>query len=318
MTGGALTTIEQEALGWVIRLQHADADDWSEFEAWLECDPERAEIYWRLAAADADVADALAAPLPPAKVIPFEGAPRSRWRMPSLILPLAASVAMVVGGYWALRPAPAPHGPQLYAVETLPGELREIALADGTKIALNGATRIELDRASPRSVQLVRGQARFDVVHDARAPFVVAAGDATIRDVGTVFDLVRDPSGLRVAVAMGAVLYEEKAGSHRLNAGDSLVRRADGQVSLARIDPADVAAWREHRLIYDRAPFAMVAADLARSTGVSVTVDPAIGGRRFSGGIRLRPDDADTVARAAAMMGVTARKDGTGWRLAAP
>jgi len=317
MTGEAPMAIEQEALGWVIRLQHADADDWSAFEAWLDGDPARAETYWRLAAADAEVAEALARPRPPAQVLPLRASPRPRWRIPALILPVAASIAAVVGGYWALRPAPEPQAPQRYAVETRPGVRHELRLADGTRIALNGATRIELDRADPRTVQLIRGQARFQVVHDARAPFVVTAGDVTIRDVGTVFDMVRDPSGIRVAVAEGAVSYTEKAVARLLRAGDSLVRGADGRVSLGRVDPADVAAWRERRLVFDRAPFAMVAADLARATGVPVTVEPAIADRQFSGGIRLGSDATDTVGRAAAMMGVVARNDGTGWRLAA-
>lgn len=304
--------LEQEALGWVIRLRHADAEDWAAFDAWLAGDGARADAYWRLAAADADVAEALARPLPVAKVIPLAAA-RPRRRLLPILLPIAASIAIVIGLWWTLAPGAGPQGG--YVLETRPGDLREAALPDGTRVALNGGTRLELDRADPRKIRLARGEARFEVVHKPGDPFVVSAGDARLHDIGTVFDVTRDGAMVRVAVAEGAVLYEEKAASHRLGAGDSLVRDAAGAIRLARMDPADVASWRARRLVYDRAPFALVAADLARATGMPVALDPALAGRRFSGGLRLDTAPDATIARAAALMGVRARRGGDGWRL---
>ena len=308
----ATNALEQQALDWVIRLRHASADDWVAFDAWLDEDVARAEAYWRFAAADASVAEALSQPLPSAEVIPLSPRGHRRW----LLLPIAASLAIAVGIYWATMHGKTPRAPQTYAIETPPGESREAMLPDGTRVALNGGTRIELDRAEPRAVRLVRGEVRFDVVHNSSDPFVVNAGDASLRDIGTVFDVTRDQAVVRVAVAEGAVLYEEKATSRRLGAGDSLIRDTSGMIQAARVDPADVGAWRERRLVYDRTRVSLVAADLARATGTTVSVDPAIASRLFSGGLRVGKDPGETIARAADLIGVQARRDGAGWRLA--
>jgi len=302
--------IRQEALDWVIRLRHADAADWAAFDAWLGADSAHADAYWPLATADADVAAALAQPLPSAEVIALEPVRKRRW-LAAALLPIAASVALAVGLWWTLAPGALPDT----VFETRAGETREASLPDGTRVALNGDTRLVLEGADPRRVRLERGEARFAVVHRADAPFVVSVGAAQLHDIGTVFDVVRDGAGVRVAVAEGAVQYREGATSLRLNPGDSLTRGANGTIRTARIAPADVAAWRARRLTYDQVPLELVAADLARATGVPVTLDTGLAGRRFSGGLHLDAPPEAVIARAAALMGVRARRDGTGWRL---
>lgn len=304
--------IQQEALDWVIRLRYADAADWAAFDAWLGADSAHADAYWPLAAADADVAAALAQPLPNAEVIALEPG-RKRPGLSTALLPIAASVALAVGLWWTLAPGAPPRADMVF--ETRAGETREASLPDGTRVALNGDTRLVLESADPRKVRLERGEARFAVVHRADMPFVVNVGTAQLHDIGTVFNVVRDGEAVRVAVAEGAVQYREDATSLRLNPGDSLTRAANGTIRTARIAPADVAAWRARRLTYDQAPLELVAADLARATGVPVTVDPGLAGRRFSGGFHLGTPPGAVIARAAVLMDVRARRDGAGWRL---
>lgn len=304
--------IQQEALDWVIRLRHADAADWMAFDAWLGADSAHADAYWPLAAADADVAAALVQPLPFAEVIALEPV-RKRRGLATALLPLAASVTLAVGLWWTLAPGSRPHVDTVF--ETGAGETREASLPDGTRVALNGDTRLILEGTDPRQVRLERGEARFAVVHRADAPFVVSVGTAQLQDIGTVFNVVRDGGAVRVAVAEGAVQYREDATSLRLDPGDSLTRAANGTIRTARIAPADVAAWRARRLTYDQAPLELVATDLARATGVPVTLDPGLAGRHFSGGFHLGTPPEAVIARAAILMGVRARRDGAGWKL---
>ena len=48
-----------------------------------------------------------------------------------------------------------------------------VTLADGTRVTLDGATRLEVRLgARRRQVELVRGEAFFDVAHDAARPFL--------------------------------------------------------------------------------------------------------------------------------------------------
>lgn len=50
--------IEEEAIGWIIRIRDPYFDDWDLFSTWME-DPARAQVYSEMAAADADVASVL-------------------------------------------------------------------------------------------------------------------------------------------------------------------------------------------------------------------------------------------------------------------
>jgi len=301
--------IEAEALDWVIRLAEPDFAEWDRFDAWLAADPAHGAAYWPLAEGDRKIAAVLAAP-PIATVSDIETYRARRWR-PAAGWAAAASLLAVVGGY-ALWPKPAGE----MVVETPAGVTRLLDLADGTQVALNGGTRIVVDRADPRAVRLDRGQASFQVRHDANHPFSVAVGSASIVDVGTRFDIARDGAETRVAVAEGAVRFERGGHAQALSPGQTL-RASDGSAALAlgEVDPAVVSGWRTHRLVYDRAPLRLVAADLARSTGLGISVAPELTGLAFTGTISTEGAGDVIVPRFASMADVRAERRAGGWVL---
>ena len=299
--------MDTAALDWVIRLRDPGFDGWEAFEAWLALDPAHAEAYHRLAVADQGLSDLFAAePAAPSRAIP---APRRSFaRRAWLGGAIAASVAGMIGfGMIERRPA-------LYPIETAPGVRRTVTLADGSRIAMNGGTRLMLDRGDARHVALDRGEALFDVVHDDSAPFKVAVGDATLVDVGTRFNVVRERRATMVQVAEGAVVYNPDGEAVRLDAGRTL-RAADGasQLTLGHIAPAAVAGWREGRLIYDGQTMAEVAADLSRWSGQAVRADPRVAGQRFRGVLSL--GDGEDVAHLAPLLEVDVRRSGQEWIL---
>jgi len=129
-------------------------------------------------------------------------------RKRSLVTGVAVLVAgLAAGGWWGLRPAPAP-AVLAQHFETGRGQQREIRLADGSMLRLNGATRIDVRLAADRrDVRLVAGEAFFDVAHDPARPFIVHAGASEARVLGTAFDvnLMHDQVGL--SVYRGAVRF---------------------------------------------------------------------------------------------------------------
>lgn len=302
--------VAREALDWVIRLREPDAD-WAGFSAWLAIDPAHGEAYWPLAEADLTIGDALTA-LPPATVTPIEPARRRR-RWPSVAgWSLAASLVAAIGAY-ALWPRPG----GAIVFESRPGETRAIDLPDGSRVALNGATRLIVDRRHPRALRLDHGEASFEVRHDAADPFTLAVGGDRIADIGTRFDVIREGAETRVAVAEGAISFSRGTATQRLDAGQSL-RVTDGgnALTLGSVDPGDVGGWRAHRLVYDRAPLAMIAADLARSTGVAVAVSPELDDRVFTGAISIQPEPRDTITRFATMIDARAARRHDIWVIA--
>lgn len=302
-------TLRDEALGWIIRLREGSAADWLAFEQWMAGDPRAADIYWDLAANDADVADALSQTRPIARIArqPVRTA-KAKW-LSGGVVALAASILLLLF---------LPGQTGTYSIETAPGQTRSIALAEGSEILLNGGSKIEFDRKNPRRARLNDGEGRFTIAHDENRPFIVDVGEAVLTDLGTIFSVTRQGGELRVAVAEGAVRYSRGGISRDLAAGDMLRIDRDGRMVAGEIEPADVAAWAEGRLAYGSVSIAAVAADLSRSTGLDVSADPAVARRPFSGGFSLGKRDAETVRRAASLMGVQVRANGKGWILEAP
>jgi transmembrane sensor len=297
------------AIGWVIRLRHADAREWEEFAAWLEADPRHLQAYEEVAAADEGL-DAL----PPREVRAAEVAAEADVRaepVPRRKVLGWAIAASVVGlaGYASLDTAT-----DHYAVETIAGERRVVALADGSRIELNGDTKVALDRRTPRYARLERGEALFTVVHDASSPFRVEAGDADIEDLGTVFNVTRAGEVVGVEVAEGEVAVA--SGGQRAHLTPGMGVRAEGKrLTPSRRDPASVGDWKRGLLSYSSASYEQIAQDLFRNAGLGVQVDPELRERRFSGVIILGPDKSVLMARVAALLTVKARPAGEGWLL---
>ncbi|AQR76020.1 FecR family protein [Sphingomonas sp. LM7] len=292
---------------WAIRVQNPAFDDWDGYTAWLERDPAHLEAY-EAALDDADWAEELYAAAP-AEVVAVPQ-PRRNWWLPAGAVAAAAIAA--VGGWSVLdRDAPAQQ------IATAPGEHRTIDLADGSRLALNGATRVTIDPDTPRHVVLEQGEARFDVRHDASDPFVVLSGGTRLVDAGTVFNVVQDRDMLEVAVAEGAVIYEPGPGEVRLAPGDTLKRAGKGATPVVgKANPQAIGSWASGELQYDNASLGQVARDLSRSIGR--TVRPAAGAERVTvggGTLVLRGTPDEVLARAGPLLGVRFVADGEGWTM---
>lgn len=301
----------EEAIGWTIRLRDAAPEDWPAFTTWLEASPDHLAAYDEVQRTDAEL-DHL--PAPPARTViadqpPARALVRSRrgWLVGGGVATVAAGVLTSV----LLQTSAS------YALETQPGETRTVALTDGTLIALNGGTRLILDRKNERFAQLERGEALFTVVHDSNRPFEVRAGDDVLQDIGTVFAVLHEAGATEVAVSEGAVLYNPKGEKVRIDPGRKLSDDGGNRVLLSEVDASTVGSWRTKRLSYTGATIARVAADLHRNLGVPVKVDPALEARRFTGVVQLDGDTEKVFGRLSALLGVRAVPVGAGWMLTA-
>ncbi|QCB41649.1 DUF4880 domain-containing protein [Sphingomonas sp. PAMC26645] len=294
-------TLNETALDWVVRTGSDAFDDWPAFHAWLEADPRHAAAYHAMSM---DIEE-MAATVPPVQVAPIAMQPaRRRWPVWTGGA-IAASLALFVG-YESLETRAHP-----YAVETAAGAMRTVRLADGSTIAMGGATRLMLDRDDPRIATLERGEAMFVVRHDDSDPFEVSVGGARLVDVGTAFDVKHARGETRVAVSEGAVDYNPGQGGIRLVKGQGLVVR-DGKATVTAVDVASVGSWRDSVLAYEGATLAEVADDLSRALGVDLRADPGVAKRAFSGSIATAKLSGDP-RLAAPLLGVSIRKRGGHW-----
>ncbi|MDO6414957.1 FecR domain-containing protein [Sphingomonas sp. BIUV-7] len=132
---------------------------------------------------------------------------------------VAVLVAVVGIGAWQ-RTRIAPTGSETRHFETRRGEQRVVRLEDGSTLRLDGATSVDvtLDRRE-RRVELRRGDAYFDVAHEANRPFVVQAGGSATRVLGTAFTIDLAGQDVRLSVYRGRVRFGGDKGSILVSSG---------------------------------------------------------------------------------------------------
>lgn len=165
------------------------------------------------------------------------------------------------------------------------GERRSITLADGSTIDLNvrSAVRVKLSKAE-RDVELIDGQALFEVAKDKARPFIVRSGGTLVRAVGTQFDVYRKKSGTTVTVVEGRVAvltsFDPNLAEFDSRTGTSL----DGEAHTNATDSSSVAGHLRESTGSGKSPAILV------SAGEQVTV---------TGQAMSAPERADVAAATA-------------------
>ncbi|UST83286.1 FecR family protein [Pseudomonas siliginis] len=292
--------VRDEAAAWFVRLQepNVSVEQRQRFEAWLNEHPQhRAEFrllqdLW--AAADL---------LPTSRLQALaETPPARRQRRPMLRYAVAASVLAVALGLGLFSGLNHPGG---YRAEfaTAPGERKHVALPDGSVIDLNSRSRLQVRYEQDRRViELSAGEAMFSVEHDASRPFIVEAGSGRVTVTGTRFDVRRDATQTRVAVEQGTVKVQGSAAPDNefinLTAGLGTAVDAQGQVLPAyAVNPAELTAWRNGKLVFNNASLSEVAAEVSRYRDEPLTVtQPNVASLRLTS--VFKSDDTDALLKA--------------------
>lgn len=211
-------------------------------------------------------------------------APLTKRSLRRLLTPqraLAASATLLIVGIAILLMKALGYGwptaahPTLMHYATATGESRSVRLADGSMVALGGASAISVRfSADARDIELTDGEAFFTVAHDKMRPFIVSSGTGSVRAVGTQFNVHRTAQGVDVAVAEGRVTIHSAQHSTELGAGMQVSYASDGNLSaISHVDPARIAGWREGVLSFRSQPLSQVVADLNRYSTRPVIID---------------------------------------------
>ena len=307
--------IVDQAIGWHLRQADMDEQAWQAFILWLEADPAHARIFDQVALDQALVSEQsdLARPMRPLPANDDgDQAPRRRARWMWTVGGTAVAAGLVA----LLLPIAMPRASDPYQLQTAPGQRRNVTLADGTRIEINGGTTLRLDHADPRVANLETGEATFHVRHDDRDPFTLRSGDLTVRDMGTVFNVARDGTRLDVQVAEGSILFQPDREAVMLTAGLALSAREDlRSVALTRVGVDSIGGWRNGRLSFNGEPLERVAEAVHRLYGVDLIVDPDLSVRPFTGMVRLTGVAERDIPHIAALVGAGWRRDGERWSL---
>ncbi|MDZ7855882.1 FecR family protein [Sphaerotilus sp.] len=182
-------------------------------------------------------------------------------------------------------------------LRTAIGERSTVTLSDGSQVQLNTGSVLRVQsHLRSRQLTLVQGEALFTVSHGWR-PFIVHAPGATIRDIGTVFNVRQSAAGLQVTVVDGAVEVSrasatETSTPQEVRAGQVWSSSGTGtgtstsaaRTQVAAADATTTTAWRHGKLVFDGTPLSDALAEVQRYRRAPIRVaDPAAARMRISG-----------------------------------
>lgn len=165
------------------------------------------------------------------------------------------------------------------------GETRSLTLADGSHVSMGPDTALRVAFGpTGREVRLLKGEAWFQVVHDARRPFRVSIGKETrVTDIGTAFEVRALSSSVQVQVAEGRVELSRQGGEPLfLGAGDGVVVRP-ANIDHYDVPVADVASWRDGQLVVHDRPIREVVDVIRQYYRGFIVVRNGVGDQRVTG-----------------------------------
>lgn len=289
--------------------------DRKRFADWLQASPENVAEYLELAdlwqdlgtfdsgadiqkilaqASDADNIVAMAPSVHTASPITQRSVKMHGW-----LAAAACTLIVAVGAVILMQPQDDP-------ISTTVGEQRSISLADGSIITLNTRTTIRhVFDESARRVELVDGEALFDVARDETWPFIVSVGESEVRVLGTSFNIYKK-SDLeatvtvlegRVAVRAPGLIKGEQAAvaiGDEQSSGPAEVELTDGQqihikpkepVAPVKKVPLERATeWTTRRITFENTALVDVLAEFNRYNTTRLRVeDPVLAMLQLNG-----------------------------------
>lgn len=311
--------LRRAAAEWLARLHSGrDPDVERKLRAWRDADPRHAAAFDRVLRSYEQAGLLRHAARPPREAV--RPAVRHSEPRPRRALAAAAAIAVLLpGGILLVRSGPRFGATNAVMLTTRVGEIRRVALADGSKVTLDTATKFEvLIGRSHRSARLSSGRVRLEIARGDQ-PFVVQTASATVSAREGVIDVERGDGHDRVRVLTGAAdvrAVGQEPGSHlAVGAGHAVT------VDPGRAQRADSMApgvdWTRGMLQFDATPLREAVALANRYSDQPIVLDPDLQGLRVTGAFRA--GDTAGLARAlAAAFGLSLRQSVDGRLLLSP
>jgi transmembrane sensor len=190
------------------------------------------------------------------------------YRWAAVFLALAAGLAI----FYSVSRAD-----KLIVASNPPGQKSIIILPDGSKVNLNADSELKYPSdfgARSRNLEL-KGEAFFDVAHNAEIPFRVKSGDLTAQVSGTSFNIRNfNNSPIQISLLTGSLAVSQlnaaSAGQTVLQPGDRITQ-VNGDLVKDHFAPEEIG-WKDGVLCFKEASFTSVRETLQRWYGISIQV----------------------------------------------
>lgn len=307
--------ILEEACEWFIEYNEAELDAAAResFNQWLRRSPEHVRAYLEIASTwenssgltgphHVDVTSLVAAAMAESNIValnpqapgrdtdhtpPSVASGKRPWRLfaTTAAIGVAASTLFAIGTTLMS---------QHNTYTTATGEQRSIVLADGSTVELDTHSRLRVRFShAERLVELIDGQALFQVKKAAARPFTVLSNGARVRAVGTQFDVYRKEITTTVTVVEGRVAITLMPSTTTASDADPPLLLSAGEQSIVtpnlkpravHTDVAVAIAWTQRKLIFDETPLSEAVAEFNRYNSRQIIIeDPSLAGYHIRG-----------------------------------
>ncbi|MGM0377180.1 MAG: FecR family protein [Bacteroidota bacterium] len=200
---------------------------------------------------------------------------------------VAAGLVLIIGLAWGVL---SPFSQDQSSLIVSSNDREEIELSDGSRVTLNSGSRFKCDQPFEGKKRVVDldGEGYFRVEGNRERPFVVRAGEVTIRVTGTRFNVRAYPNLdiTEVSVIEGSVEVVPPAGSgyKTLQGGQTaLFERNTGRVTVKDQNDPNVLSWITGEMTFRETPLNEVSQTLERVYGVDIQLsDSSLGQEKLT------------------------------------
>jgi ferric-dicitrate binding protein FerR (iron transport regulator) len=164
-----------------------------------------------------------------------------------------------------------------------------VVLADGSKVWLNAESSITFPTAfigKERNVE-IKGEAYFEVAHNAQMPFNVKVKNMTVQVLGTHFNVnaYDDENWIKTTLLEGSIKVSKGSDSKIIKPGEQAqTENGDNSlIAVQAVDPDEVVAWKNGLFHFNNAGLPEVMHQLSRWYDVDVVYNGPVPKRKFGG-----------------------------------
>ncbi len=182
--------------------------------------------------------------------------------------------------------------------------LQEYVLPDGSTVALNANSKLRFPKEFRSDIRevTIEGEAFFDVKPNPEKPFVINAGNAQVKVLGTSFSVSAYPGNetVEVIVATGKVSVVNRIIEKQTEIGELLLVPGEKGTLFAlsqkleksvNTDP-NYLSWKTHDLIFDEVPLGEVIRCLEKTYRIRIDLaEPGLNDLLYEGHFDQKPAD---------------------------
>ncbi|WP_158795633.1 FecR family protein [Pedobacter sp. L105] len=180
-------------------------------------------------------------------------------------------------------------GSSYNTIETPRGGQYEVVLPDGTKIWLNAASSLKYPASfaglKNRTVEL-KGEAYFEVTHNASQPFIVKTSQQQVEDLGTHFNIssYAEENETKTSLFQGSVKVSGNTLNCILKPGQQSVLAA-ATLKVIPDDAEATIAWKNGNFLFNHEHIESIMKKLSRWYNIDVQYEGAIPDDWFAGSV---------------------------------